>query len=150
MLFRSALKVKIGRVLFLKPLSYMNLSGESVRKAADFFKITPNQVVIVYDEMSLPLGRLRLRKSGSSAGHNGIRSVIEHFGSEAVPRVRVGIGGSGSTDAVGYVLGKFTSAERPLVGEVIRRAADAVESVSELGFDPTMNRFNALKIEAEG
>jgi PTH1 family peptidyl-tRNA hydrolase len=144
----KALKYRDGEVLYMKPLTYMNLSGGAVRKAADYFKILPTQILIVYDEMSLALGRLRLRKSGSAAGHNGIRSVMEHFASEAVPRLRVGIGESGCGDAVGHVLGRFSECERSLVARVICAAADAVGEVISQGFDSTMNRFNALKLDA--
>ncbi len=144
----KSMKYRDGAVLYMKPLTYMNLSGEAVRKAADYFKILPTQTLIVYDEMSLALGRLRLRKSGSAAGHNGIRSVMEHFASEAVPRLRVGIGESGRGDAVGHVLGRFSECERSLVARVICAAADAVGEVISQGFDSTMNRFNALKLEA--
>lgn len=144
-----AVTFREGGVLYLKPLTFMNLSGEAVRKAADFYKIPLERVLVVYDEMSLPLGRFRLRKSGSAAGHNGIRSVMEMFGSEAVPRLRVGIGQSGLGGAVGYVLGRFSPAEMALVGEVVRIAADAVTAVTEQGFDLAMNRYNALRIDCE-
>ncbi len=142
-----AMKFRGKGVLYLKPLTYMNLSGEAVRKAADFFKISPQHVLVVYDEMSLPLGRLRLRASGSAAGHNGIRSVMEHFGTESVPRLRIGIGGSGTGGAVGHVLGRFSPAERDLVAAVIIESVKAVMSVSEEGFQAAMNRFNAIKLD---
>lgn len=142
-----AMKFREGGILYLKPLTYMNLSGEAVRKAADFFKIAPQQVLVAYDEMSLPLGRLRLRKAGSAAGHNGIRSVMDHFASETVPRLRVGIGESGRDGAVGHVLGRFTPTEQSLVGDVVRTAADAVCDVARQGVDYAMNRYNALRLD---
>jgi PTH1 family peptidyl-tRNA hydrolase len=144
-----AQKFRGAGVLFLKPLTYMNLSGEAVRKAADFFKISPQQVLVVYDEMSLPLGRLRLRESGSAAGHNGIRSVMEHLGTDSVPRLRVGIGSSGPGGAVGHVLGRFSPAERELVSAVVVESVKAVHSVWEDGLQVAMNRFNGTKLDVE-
>ena len=143
----KALRCRVEGVLYLKPLTYMNLSGESVRKAADFFKFDSSQMLVVYDEMSLPLGRMRLRQDGSHAGHNGIRSVIEHLSTDAVARLKVGIGSPVPGGAVSHVLGRFAPAERALVERVVTVAADAVSAVQRRGMQSAMNEFNAMHLE---
>jgi len=124
-----------------KPQTYMNLSGENVSALGHFYKIEPSQVLVVLDDMALPLGRLRLREKGSAGGHNGLRSVIEHFGTDVIPRLRVGIGAAPG-EATGHVLGRFAPNERPLVEESINRAADAVEFAQSHGFPAAMNLYN--------
>ncbi len=120
----------------------MNLSGESVGTYSRFFKLEAAEALIVIDDVALPLGKLRLRKSGSAGGHNGLESVLMHLGTTEVPRLRVGIGGSEAVALHGHVLGKFTKAEREDVDEAIVRAADAVECICERGFDAAMNLYN--------
>lgn len=128
---------------YLKPMTYMNASGRSVRAAAQFYKIAPAETLVVFDDLALPLGRLRLRKDGSSGGQNGMESVIEHFGTAAVPRLRVGIGAAaGGRSMVDHVLGKFTSREQASLDAAIDRAADAVEHARLHGVEAAMNVFN--------
>jgi peptidyl-tRNA hydrolase, PTH1 family len=130
-----------GRVL-MKPETFMNLSGESVGSFARYFKIANSDIMVVIDDISLPLGSLRLRKSGGAGGHNGLESVLVHLGTQEVPRLRVGIGQPGRANLVGHVLGKFTPAEQPLVERSILRAADAFEHANAHGIESAMNQFN--------
>ena len=128
---------------YLKPMTYMNASGRAVRACGQFYKIAPVQTLIVYDDLALPLGQVRLRQEGSSGGQNGMQSVIEHFGTPAVPRLRVGIGGAGrERSMVDQVLGQFTPREREVLAGAIDRAADAVEHARQHGVEAAMNLFN--------
>jgi PTH1 family peptidyl-tRNA hydrolase len=126
----------------MKPATFMNRSGEAVRAVADFYKIAPAEVLVVTDDFALPLGRLRLRKQGSSGGHNGLESVLEHFGTDLVPRLRVGIGSAPAQAATDYVLGRFFEEEQSLLETTIRRAADAVKCAIDKGLIAAMNLFN--------
>ena len=128
---------------FLKPMTFMNASGRAVRACAGFYKVDAAETLIVYDDLALPLGQLRLRKNGSSGGQNGMESVIEHLGTSEVPRLRVGIGAAGRTRSmVDHVLGTFTKAEREELDLAIERAADAVEHARKHGVEAAMNLFN--------
>jgi PTH1 family peptidyl-tRNA hydrolase len=129
-------------VIFVKPATFMNRSGEAVAAVANFYKIPAAEVLVVLDDLALPLGRLRLRTHGSSGGHNGLESVIEHFGTEAVPRLRIGIGAAPSHGAVDYVLGRFFEEEKPLLDTTIIRAAEAVKCAVDKGLFAAMNVFN--------
>jgi PTH1 family peptidyl-tRNA hydrolase len=129
-------------VIMVKPATFMNRSGEAVAAIANFYKIPPAKVLVVLDDLALPLGRLRLRSQGSSGGHNGLESVIKHFGTEAVPRLRVGIGAAPSHGAVDYVLGRFFEEEKPLLDATIKRAAEAVKCAVDKGLFAAMNVFN--------
>ena len=121
----------------------MNASGRAVRAAAQFYKVDAAETLVVFDDLALPLGHLRLRKSGSSGGQNGMASVIEHFGTDAVPRLRVGIGGAeGGRSMVDHVLSRFTPREREVLDQAIDRAADAVEHARLHGVEAAMNLFN--------
>jgi PTH1 family peptidyl-tRNA hydrolase len=134
-----------GKRRLLKPETYMNRSGEAVRAVLDWYKLDPASVLVVYDDMDLPLGRLRLRGSGSAGGHNGMKSVIEHLGSEAFPRLRLGVGKpKGHQDRVGHVLGSFEPAEQAVLDRVLRAAVAAVECCLQEGLKTAMNRFNPL------
>ncbi len=132
----------LGDVWLCKPQTYMNLSGESVGALGHFYKIEPARVLVVLDDMALPLGRLRLRESGSAGGHNGLTSVIEHLGTQAIPRLRVGIGSAQPGGATGHVLGRFAPAERPALDEAIARATESIEFAQQQGLAAAMNRFN--------
>jgi peptidyl-tRNA hydrolase, PTH1 family len=132
----------IGDVWLCKPQTYMNLSGESASALAHFYKIEPVRVMVVLDDMALPLGRLRLRESGSAGGHNGLASVIDHLGTTAIPRLRVGIGAAQPGEATGHVLGRFAPAERAAAAEVVARSAEAIEFAQQQGFPAAMNRYN--------
>ena len=130
----------------LKPLTFMNDSGRSVQSVGHFYKASPAQTLVVYDDVDLPLGRLRFRTSGSAAGHNGIRSLISALGSDEFPRLKVGISPADGRPAgdrmVGHVLGKFSAEEKPALQTVIQRAADAVLSAVDRGLETAMNVFN--------
>jgi PTH1 family peptidyl-tRNA hydrolase len=131
------------RVLLAKPQTYMNLSGEAVRGLVDFYKIDLERVIVIADDLDLPLGTLRLRERGSAGGQRGIRNVIQHLGTQDFARVRFGIGRPpGRMDAAAYVLQSFTGDEAILAREVAERAADAVESWLVDGITLTMSRYN--------
>jgi peptidyl-tRNA hydrolase, PTH1 family len=131
----------LGDVWLCKPQTYMNLSGESVSSLGHFYKIEPSQVLVVLDDMALPLGRLRLRESGSAGGHNGLQSVLDHLGTLAVPRLRVGIGAPAGA-ATGHVLGHFALAELPILDEALARATEAIQYAQNDGLSAAMNRYN--------
>ena len=134
-------------VLLVKPLTFMNLSGQAVGELVRYFKVDVADVLIVFDEAQLPLGRLRIRARGSAGGHNGLKSVIEHLGSD-VPRLRLGIGqGAGPGDGIrrdlaDHVLARFDADEATDVARMIARAADAAETFVTEGIAVVMNRFN--------
>lgn len=137
----SAEVARTGHLYLCKPLTYMNLSGQSVRPISQFYKIEPAEVLVVLDDMALPLGKLRLRANGSAGGHNGLQSVIEHLGTSAVPRLRVGIGAA-EGGAVGHVLGRFALEEKAALEQSLDRALGAIDCVCERGLEAAMNSFN--------
>jgi len=129
-------------VILVKPATYMNRSGEAVAALANFYKIAPEETLVVLDDFALPLGRLRLRERGSAGGHNGLESVIEHLGTESVPRLRIGIGSAPIQGATDYVLGRFFEEEQPILEATIQRAANAVKCSIDKGLIAAMNQFN--------
>jgi PTH1 family peptidyl-tRNA hydrolase len=133
---------KRENLILVKPTSYMNRSGEPIQAAAQFYKIAPAEMLVILDDMALPLGRLRLRPDGGTAGHNGLESVIVQFGTEEIPRLRIGIGAPPREGSVDYVLGRFFEEERPLVEKAIARAVDAVKCAIDNGLLSAMNLFN--------
>lgn len=134
------------KVILLKPQTYMNASGESIRAAADYYKIPPEDVVVIYDDISLEPGQLRIRAKGSAGGHNGIKSIIAHLGTQDFPRVKVGVGAKPPRmDLADYVLGHFSSGERKLMEEAAKEAADAVCEIVEKGIAQAMNDHNRKK-----
>ena len=139
-------EVKLGgqRVLVLKPQTYMNLSGEAVKLAGAFYKIPPERVIVISDDVSLPLGKLRIRANGSAGGHNGLKNIIQHLGTDAFPRIKVGVGAPAHPEheMVDWVIGNFTPAEKKVVAEAVGRAADAVECLIEKGVSEAQNKFN--------
>ena len=137
---------KIGGkdVALLKPQTYMNLSGDSVAEALRYLPVELSDLVVVYDEMDIPAGKLRLRAFGGSAGHNGMRSVIGRVGGEGFARIRVGVGRSEDRDAVGHLLGKPAASEQERFSATIELAVDALDLVIAKGFEAAMNRFNGL------
>ena len=131
------------KVLLMKPQTFMNLSGEAVRQAADYYKIPPERIIIVSDEMSLPTGKIRVKPSGSAGGHNGLKNVIACLGSSEFPRIRIGVGRSASPEEMkDYVLGSFSQEDSKLIKEAAARAAAAAESIILNGCEATMNKFN--------
>ena len=132
------------RVLVLKPQTYMNLSGESVKLAGGFYKIPPDHVLVVSDDVALPLGKLRIRAGGSAGGHNGLKNIIAHLGTDQFPRIRVGVGAPEHPDheMIDWVIGKFSPAEKKVVDEAVARALDAALCVIERGVNEAQNRYN--------
>ena len=140
------------RVILAKPQTYVNLSGESVGPISRFFKIEPHDVLVIYDDLDLPRGTIRLRPGGSAGGHKGIVSIIEHLGTQDYPRLRVGIGRPpGRMEPKDYVLQDWSETEREAIKEVYERVVTAVEAFIRDGVKEAMNRFNARpKSESEG
>ena len=135
-------------VIILKPLTFMNLSGQAVTALAGFYKIEPADVFIVTDDVALPLGKLRARREGGAGGHNGLKSIIQHLGTRAFPRMRVGVGrGANGRDLSDHVLGRFEAAERDTVSAAVLRAADATEVFISDGIERVMNAFNAAEAQ---
>ena len=130
--------------LVMKPTTYMNLSGEAVGEAARFYKLAPDHVLVISDDVDLPLGKLRLRAGGSAGGHNGLKSIIQHLGTDRFPRLKVGVGGKPHPDydLADWVLGKLTGEDKKLMDETVKRAADAVECFLKDGPQKAMNQFN--------
>jgi PTH1 family peptidyl-tRNA hydrolase len=132
-------------VALLKPQTYMNLSGESVSAALRYLPVEPREVVVVFDEMDIPSGKLRLRKFGGHGGHNGLRSIIDAIGSSDFPRIRVGVGRPrAGREPTGHLLGKPKESERAQLSATIDLAVQALEVVIAEGFEAAMNRFNGL------
>jgi peptidyl-tRNA hydrolase, PTH1 family len=139
-----ALWAKGEKAILVKPTRYMNRSGEPLSAVANFFKIAPAETLVVLDDLALELGRLRLRTEGGTGGHNGLESIIMHLGTEAIPRLRIGIGAAPSEGAVDYVLGRFFEEEIPVVEKTIEHAADAVKCAIDKGVLSAMNLFNKI------
>ena len=132
-------------VLLIKPQTFMNCSGECVGPIMRYYKFEPEQVLVIYDDISFPVGTMRLRSSGSAGGHNGMKSLIAHLGGEKFPRLRVGIGAPGQKEMVGHVLGKFAPDERPLLEECLAKAEEATVMMIREGFQAAANKFNVKK-----
>lgn len=132
-------------VLLIKPQTFMNLSGECVGPLMRYYKFTPEQVLVIYDDISFPVGTLKLRSSGSSGGHNGMKSLIAHLGGEKFPRIRVGIGAPGQREMVGHVLGKFAPDERPLLDDCLAKAEEATILMMKEDFQAAANKYNVKK-----
>ena len=138
--------VELGgeKVLVMKPQTYMNLSGEAVGEAARFYKIPADHVIVISDDISLPSGKLRIRAGGSAGGHNGLKNIIQHLGSDRFPRIKVGVGSPkpGEHDIVDWVIGKPIGEDQKVLYDTLCRAAEAVPVLIEQGVDKAMNRFN--------
>lgn len=132
------------KVLVMKPTTYMNLSGEAVREACQFYKLPPERVLVVCDDVSLPVGKLRLRRNGSAGGHNGLRSIIGQLHSDQFPRLKIGVGQKPHPDydLADWVLGKFPREDRKTVDAAVERALDAIECVFSKGIDKAMSQYN--------
>ena len=129
-------------VILCKPASFMNSSGEPVSAIARYHRVAPAEILVVLDDVALPVGKLRLRLNGSSGGHNGLQSVIDSLGTEEVPRLRIGIGGPGDATLTGHVLGRFTAEESQAFEESLERAVAAIEYAQGNGAVAAMNKFN--------
>lgn len=133
------------KIRLLKPLTYMNRSGQSVRAVTDWYKLSPQSVLVIYDDMDLPVGRLRMRLTGSAGGHNGMKSIIAHLGSKDFPRLRIGIGKSGGgKQNVSHVLGKFSPMENKIIEEVLYVSVKAIELSLKEGVEKSMSRYNGF------
>ena len=132
------------RILAMKPQTFMNLSGEAVQEAAHFYKVPPERILVVCDDVSLAPGVLRLRKKGSAGGHNGLKSIIYLLNSDQFPRIKMGVGGKPHPDydMADWVLGRFSPEDAKIMDEAAQRCADAVESVLQDGFDKAQNKFS--------
>ena len=137
-----------NKIRLLKPLTYMNRSGQAIRAVTDWYKLPPESVLVIYDDMDLPLGKIRIRLSGSAGGHNGMKSAIAHLGTQNFPRLRIGIGKpqdastSDEPNAISHVLGKFSATETQLMSEVLQFVIEAVELSLKQGVEKAMNRYN--------
>ena len=132
------------KCLVMKPQTYMNLSGEAVREAVQFYKIPADHVLVIYDDISLPVGKLRVRPTGSAGGHNGIKNIIAHLGTQDFPRVKIGVGApeGEDKDMIDWVIGAPSQAERKILMESFEKAIQAAECIIENGCQKAMNQFN--------
>ena len=132
------------KVLVMKPQTYMNLSGEAVGEAARFYKIPPEHVLVISDDISLPAGKLRIRAGGSAGGHNGLKNIIQHLGTDRFPRIKVGVGSpqQAGYDVVDWVIGRPVGEDRKVLEQALEQAAKAVSAVIADGPEQAMNRFN--------
>jgi PTH1 family peptidyl-tRNA hydrolase len=137
-------RYKNEKVVLLKPMTYMNLSGESIREVTDFYKLTHEDLLIVYDDLDLPSGKIKLRLKGGSGGHNGLKSIMAHLGTEEFKRVKMGIGRPTHGDVISHVLGQFSKDEEHTLQEAVKKAAEAsVAFLEEEDFTKVMNIYNA-------
>lgn len=140
----TAVHTPQGKVILVKPMTYMNLSGECVRPLADYFEVNEDELVVLYDDLDLPAGKIRLRQKGSAGGHNGMKSLIAHLGTSEFNRIRIGVDRpTGGMKVSDYVLAPFHKEELPLIDEAVQKSADACEAWSkETPFLEVMNKFN--------
>lgn len=131
------------KVILLKPTTYMNLSGESIREVINFYKISNEEVIVIYDDISLEVGRLRIREKGSHGGHNGIKSIIANLGTDVFPRVKIGVGAP-KGNLVSHVLGKFSEDEIEVLRETIKASSDAVSIIMKADIKEAMNKLNGF------
>lgn len=131
------------KVILLKPQTYMNLSGESIKQVVDFFKIKQEEIIVIYDDMDIEKGKIKIRKKGGAGSHNGMKSVVQELDTTDFMRVRVGIGQPEfKNDMINYVLGKVPEEEQKLLAQGIKMASEAVEEIIKNGIDIAMNKFN--------
>jgi len=134
------------KVILAQPITYMNLSGESVRELVDFYKVSPEEVIVIYDDISLEVGQLRIRKKGSAGGHNGIKSIISHLGTDEFPRIKVGVGDKPKDwDLADYVLSRFTKEENGIIRDALKDISDACRMITSGEIDAAMNLYNRKK-----
>lgn len=130
------------KIIIIKPQTYMNLSGEAVQAACQYYKVASDDVLVIYDDLDLPTGKVRIRKNGSSGGHKGMTSIIEHLKTEEIKRIRIGIGKDKNIETCDYVLGKISKEEEEIIDSVLLKAFSMFESYLTLSFDDFMGRFN--------
>ncbi|MEI6380855.1 MAG: aminoacyl-tRNA hydrolase [Cyanobacteriota bacterium ELA615] len=134
------------KVRLLKPLTYMNLSGQSVRAVVDWYKYSPETVLVIYDDMDLPVGKMRMRLAGSDGGHNGMKSIIAHLGTQKFPRLRIGIG-RGNKESINHVLGRFSQPQEQIISKVLAQTVDCIETSLFEGVEKAMSLYNNKIIE---
>jgi len=132
-----------GKLLCCKPATYMNLSGRAIYKVVKKYKLNSDELLIIYDDINLPLGKLRIRAGGSSGGHNGLKSIINYLGTDNIPRLRIGIGKS-NKDRIGYVLGNFENEEMELVEQMIKKAVEAINLLLSEPWDRAVQQINTF------
>lgn len=138
------------KVILAKPTTYMNLSGECIRKIMDFYKISNKDILIVYDDIALDIGKIRIRKKGSAGGHNGIKSIIANIGTEEFNRIRIGIGKKPDyMDLADYVLGKFSDNDIKVLDRVLKGTCNAAEQIIDGAIDDAMNKFNGISLTVD-
>ncbi|PRR83321.1 aminoacyl-tRNA hydrolase [Clostridium vincentii] len=133
------------KVIILKPSTYMNLSGESIRAVMDFYKVKHENILVIYDDISLEVGRLRIRDKGSAGGHNGIKNIISNMGTEEFARIKIGVG-QPKGDLVNYVLGTVAKKERKILDEVLEVVVSATEAIIKEDVKEAMNKYNSLNL----
>ena len=131
------------KVILLKPTTYMNLSGESIREVINFYKISNEEIIVLYDDISLEVGRLRIREKGSHGGHNGIKSIIANLGTDVFPRVKIGVGAP-KGNLVSHVLGKFDNEEVEILKETIKASSEATSIIIKSDIKSAMNKLNGF------
>ena len=136
-------RVGEDKVLLVKPETFMNLSGRAVRQVMDFYQVPLENLLVVCDDINLPLGKLRFRAGGTHGGHNGLRDIQSHLGTTDYSRLRLGVGAPPQDETVDYVLGRFQPSERPVIDDAIRLAAQGVEAWIRNGIEACMNQYNA-------
>lgn len=132
------------KVILLKPTTFMNLSGESIREVVNFYKLNPEEVIVIYDDISLEVGRIRIREKGSAGGHNGIKSIIQNLSTDVFPRIKVGVG-QPKGDLVSHVLGRFSKEEEEILKESVEASKKAIEIIVRKDTKEAMNRLNGFK-----
>lgn len=135
-----------NKVILLKPTTYMNLSGESIREFINFYKLDNEKIVVLYDDISMPVGKIRIRPKGSAGGHNGVKSIIQNLGSEIFPRIKIGVG-QPEYDLVSHVLGKFEASDREILSKVLPVVAEAVDCIIKDDIKEAMNKFNSFSVD---
>ena len=141
-LYESAV-IEGKKVILVKPQTYMNLSGNCVKEIADFYKVQKEEILVIYDDMDIEPGKIKIRKKGSSGGHNGMKSIIQMLGTEEFPRIRIGIGRpEHNGDEINYVIGAIPEEEMPILDEGVEKAKEAVIDILKNGIDSAMNKLN--------
>jgi PTH1 family peptidyl-tRNA hydrolase len=130
------------KVLLVKPQTYMNLSGESVREVFEYYKIEPEKLIVIYDDIDIPMGQLRIRKKGSAGTHNGMKSIIYQIQTDQFPRIRIGIGNDRKKGLISHVISSFKKEEKTAIEDAVIRATKAVTDILDIGIEKTMSEYN--------